>query len=206
MKKILIIEDQPQMRRKLAMILEREHFQVAAAPNGLIGLDLARSDPPDLVICDVMMPELDGHGVLARLREEENTKRIPFIFLTAKGENQDIRTGMNLGADDYLTKPVPTNELLEAIEARLERAQQQQGFSPDFKSAAPLEKLGLSVREAEILLWVAQGKSNFEIGMILEISAATVKKHLVHTYQKLGVESRNAATLNALRILSTKTE
>lgn len=206
MNKILIIEDQPQMRRKLAMILEREHFQVAAAPNGLIGLDLARSDPPDLVICDVMMPELDGYGVLARLREEEKTKRIPFIFLTAKGENQDIRTGMNLGADDYLTKPVPAHELIEAIEARLERAQQQQGFSPDFRSAAPLERLGLSMREAEILLWVAQGKSNFEIGMILGISAATVKKHLVHTYQKLGVESRNAATLSALQVLSTNSE
>jgi DNA-binding NarL/FixJ family response regulator len=203
MNKILIIEDQPQMRRKLAMILERENFQVSAAPNGLIGLDMARSDPPDLVICDVMMPELDGYGVLARLREEESTQRIPFIFLTAKGENQDIRTGMNLGADDYLTKPVPSDELLEAIEARLERAQQQQGFSPDFRSAVPLERLGLSVREAEILLWVAQGKSNFEIGMILGISAATVKKHLVHTYQKLSVETRNAATLSALRVLSS---
>jgi DNA-binding NarL/FixJ family response regulator len=110
---------------------------------------------------------------------------------------------MNLGADDYLIKPVLVDDLLEAIEARLERAQQQKGFHADFTSAGPLEKLGLSPREAEILLWVAQGKSNFEIGLILQISAATVKKHLVHTYEKLGVESRNAATLRALEMLSS---
>ena len=203
MNKILIIEDQPQMRRKLAMILERENFQVAVAPNGLIGLDMVRNDPPDLILCDVMMPELDGHGVLDHLRTQEATKRIPFIFLTAKGEWQDIRTGMNLGADDYLTKPVPADDLIEAIEARLERAEQQKGFCADFKSAAPLEKLGLSPREAEILLWVAQGKSNYEIGLILQISASTVKKHSIHIYEKLGVESRNAATLCALKLLSS---
>jgi len=202
--KILIIEDQPQMRRKLAMILERENFQVAAAPNGLIGLDMVRNDPPDLILCDVMMPEMDGYGVLEQLRSQEFTKRIPFIFLTAKGEWQDVRSGMNLGADDYLTKPVPADELLEAIEARLVRAQQQlpKGLSLDFKSSVPLEKLGLSPREAEILLWIAQGKSNYEIGMILQISATTVKKHAVHIYEKLGVESRNSATVRALETLS----
>jgi len=204
MKKILIIEDQPQMRRKLAMILEREDFQVAVAPNGLIGLDMVRSAPPDLILCDVMMPEMDGYGVLEHLRTQEATQRIPLIFLTAKGEWQDIRTGMKLGADDYLTKPVPAEDLIEAIEARLERAEQQKGFCADFKSATPLEKLGLSPREAEILLWVAQGKSNYEIGLILQISAATVKKHLVHAYEKLGVETRNAATLCALKLLSSQ--
>ena len=203
MKKILIIEDQPQMRRKLAMILEREHFQVMVAPNGLIGLDLVRGDPPDLILCDVMMPELDGYGVLEHLRTQESTRQIPFIFLTAKGEWQDIRAGMNLGADDYLTKPVPVADLLEAVAARLERASQQRGFSADFASASPLEKLGLSPREAEILLWVAQGKTNYEIGIILDISAATAKKHLVHIYEKLGVESRNSATLCALKCLSS---
>jgi DNA-binding NarL/FixJ family response regulator len=204
MNKILVIEDQPQMRRKLAMILERENYIVAVAPNGLIGLDMVRSEPPDLILCDVMMPELDGHGVLEHLRNQEATKRIPFIFLTAKGEWQDIRTGMNLGADDYLTKPVPADDLIEAIEARLERAEQQKTFCADFSSAVPLEKLGLSPRESEILLWVALGKSNYEIGLILQISAATVKKHLVHTYEKLGVETRNAATLCALKRLSSQ--
>ena len=108
---------------------------------------------------------------------------------------------MNLGADDYLVKPVRVDDLLEAITARLERAQQQANFTADFKSAVPLEKLGLSVREAEVLLWVAQGKSNYETAIILAISAATVKKHLENIYAKLGVGGRNGATLQALAVL-----
>jgi DNA-binding NarL/FixJ family response regulator len=204
MKKILVIEDEPVTGENLCDILEMEGFQPLLAVNGRQGLELALREMPDLILCDVMMPELDGHAVLECLRSREAARRIPFIFLTARGERQDIRAGMNLGADDYLIKPVLVDDLLEAIEARLERAQQQKGFCADFKSAGPLEKLGLSAREAEILLWVAQGKSNFEIGLILQISAATVKKHLVHTYEKIGVESRNAATLTALQILSAK--
>ena len=184
MNKILIIEDQPQMRRKLAMILEREHFVVATAPNGLIGLDMARSEPPDLVVCDIMMPELDGYAVLEALRADEATATIPFIFLTAKGERVDQRAGMSIGADDYLTKPVMKEDLLGSIHARLKRREreeqrlqeklQQASFNPEFDSPARLETLGLSPREAEILNWVAQGKSNAETGVILHISETTV--------------------------------
>ena len=204
MKKILIIEDEPSTRENLCEILELEGFASHAAANGKTGMAAALSELPDLILCDVTMPELDGHGVLSALRAEPATRQIPFIFLTAKGERQDVREGMNLGADDYLIKPVDVDDLLAAIEARLERSQQQAGFNPDFKSAVPLEKLGLTPREAEILLWVAQGKSNFETGIILTISATTVKKHLVHIFEKLGVESRNAATLQALEILSSE--
>jgi len=109
---------------------------------------------------------------------------------------------MNLGADDYLVKPAKVDDLLEAIAARLERASQHGGFTANFSSAAPLEKLGISLREAEILLWVAQGKSNYEASVILNISAATVKKHLENIYAKLGVEGRNGASLRAIEILS----
>jgi len=110
---------------------------------------------------------------------------------------------MNLGADDYLIKPVRVDDLLATIEARLERAQQRTGFNANFTSSQPLEKLGLSTREAEILLWVAQGKTNSEVGVILSITSATVKKHLEHIYEKLGVEGRNPATLRALEVLSS---
>jgi DNA-binding NarL/FixJ family response regulator len=204
MKKILIIEDEPATRENLCEILEMEGFAPFAAANGKTGVAAALRELPDLILCDVTMPELDGHGVLSVLRAETATRQIPFIFLTAKGERQDVREGMNLGADDYLIKPVDLDDLLGAIEARLERSQQQAGFNPDFNSSVPLEKLGLTPREAEILLWVAQGKSNFETGIILGISAATVKKHLVHVFKKLGVESRNSATLRALEILSSE--
>jgi DNA-binding NarL/FixJ family response regulator len=204
MKRILVIEDEPAMRSNLHDILELENFQPLLAANGQDGIAVAKHELPDLILCDVLMPEQDGHEVLAALRADAATARIPFIFLTAKGEHADIRAGMNLGADDYLVKPVLVDDLLEAIAARLERAQQQGGFNADFKSAKPLEQLGLSVREAEILLWVAQGKSNYETAVILTISAGTVKKHLEHIYEKLGVEGRNAATLCALELLSER--
>jgi len=202
MKKILVIEDEPAMRGNLRDILELENFSPLLAANGSEGIAAAKCELPDLILCDVLMPKQNGHEVLEALRADPATARIPFIFLTAKGEHADVRTGMNLGADDYLVKPVKVDDLLEAIAARLERAQQNGSFKADFKSAKPLERLGLSVREAEILLWVAQGKSNFETGVILNISGATVKKHLEHIYEKLGVEGRNSAALRALEILA----
>src|SRR6266853_5785000 len=160
-----------------------------------------------------MMPGLEGNGVLQALRAEPQTATIPFIFLTAKGEKLDQRVGMNLGADDYLVKPVGKEDLIAAISARLQRQQQHEentqsqlsqiSFTPDFSSAVPLESLGLSRREAEVWLWIAQGKNNEEIGIILGTSRNTIKKHVLHLLEKLGVESRNTAAIRALEILSS---
>ena len=207
--KILVIEDQTVMRENLVTLLEFEGFAVGSAANGRQGLLLAQAAPPDLVLCDVMMPDLDGYGVLEQLRREPATRQVLFIFLTAKGERADIRSGMNLGADDYLVKPVTHAELLEAIAARLERQRVvdlQRDRSPDFRSALPLEALGLTPREAEVLLWVAQGKGNRDTGLLLEMSEATVKRHLLHIFQKLGVETRTAAALRAIEMLSAAVE
>lgn len=205
-KRILIIEDEPEMRRNLGMILRLEGFTPLAAENGRIGLQLAAAEKPDLILCDVMMPELDGHGVLAALRANPDTEAVPFIFLTARGEKPDIRSGMNLGADDYLTKPVSKAELLAAIESRLKRADQLAGdFNPNFDSYAPLEQqLGLTPRVAETLLWLAQGKTNGDIALILGISEATVKKHVLDIFARLGVETRSAATLRAIEVLGRR--
>jgi DNA-binding NarL/FixJ family response regulator len=205
MKKILVIEDEPEMRRNLVTILRLEKYEPLSAENGRIGLELAIKEKPDLILCNVMMPELDGHGVLKSLRENSGTASIPFIFLTAKGEKIDQRNGMNLGADDYLTKPVAKAELLEAIVARLRRQEQQakNEFKPDFSSHEPLLSLGLTPRAAETLLWVAQGKTNMDIATILGISESTVKKHLLEIFDKLNVETRSAATLRALEVLSS---
>jgi DNA-binding NarL/FixJ family response regulator len=115
-----------------------------------------------------------------------------------------MREGMNLGADDYLVKPVSQAELLEAIAARLERQRVialQQTHAPNFGSATPLEALGLTPREAEVLLWVAQGKGNGDIGLLLDISEATVKRHLLHIFAKLNVETRTSAALLAFQTL-----
>jgi DNA-binding NarL/FixJ family response regulator len=210
---ILLIEDHPPMRENLTLMLEMEGFTVLAADQGRLGLSMARDHLPDLILCDVMLPGLDGYGVLEALRAHADTATIPFIFLTAKGEKIDQRLGMNLGADDYLVKPVAREEVLSAISARLKRQQHhekrtldqlnQVRFSPDFSSATPLESLGLSPRESEVLLWIAQGKNNEEIGIILGASRNTIKKHVVRILEKLQVESRNAAAIKALEILSS---
>src|SRR5687767_5848890 len=140
MKKILVIEDEPEMRRNLLTILKLEKFIGLGAENGRAGVEMAKKEKPDMVLCDVMMPELDGYGVLEALRNDPALVTVPFIFLTAKGEKRDVRSGMNLGADDYLTKPVAKADLLSAIHARLARQAQQATaeFKPDFTSSAPL--------------------------------------------------------------------
>jgi DNA-binding NarL/FixJ family response regulator len=197
------------MRRNIATILRLERFDVTQAENGRVGLDLVKKDLPDLILCDVMMPELDGHGVLQELRKDTKTANVPFIFLTAKGEKADQRSGMDLGADDYLTKPVAKADLLSAIAARLKRTDQllsSGSLTPNFDSPEPLLALGLTPRVAEVLLWVAQGKTNADIATILGISEWTVKKHVLEIFERLGVETRTAASLRAIEVLSSKRE
>jgi DNA-binding NarL/FixJ family response regulator len=208
-KTILVIEDEPEMLRNILTILEMEGFNTLKAANGRDGVALATEHLPDLIVCDVMMPELDGHGVLNVLRAREETRGLSFIFLNARGERSDVREGMNLGADDYLTKPVDADELLEAIRARLERHQEkaeaamaQAEFTADFSSAEPLEALGLTPREAEVLLWIAQGKSNPDIAIILGAAEGTVRKHVERVLEKLSVENRGTAAMRAVEVLS----
>ncbi len=122
MKTILIIEDDADMRENTAEILELASYRVLKAENGRRGVDIARKELPDLVLCDIMMPELDGFGVLHLLGRNPATAEIPLIFLSAKAERSDVRKGMELGADDYLTKPFEESELLNAIEGRLKRS------------------------------------------------------------------------------------
>ena len=119
MKKILLIEDDKVVRENTAELLELANYKVATANNGKSGLVEAKKHVPDIIICDIMMPELNGYGVLQILSKDISTKHIPFIFLSAKSEHKDIRKGMNLGADDYITKPFDESELFSAIESRL---------------------------------------------------------------------------------------
>ena len=121
MKKILLIEDDTVMRENTAEILELAQYQVTTAINGKKGVQIAKELHPDLIICDIMMPELDGYGVLHVLSKDPALASIPFIFLTAKVEKSELRKGMDLGADDYLTKPFEETELLNAIEARFKK-------------------------------------------------------------------------------------
>src|SRR4051812_39373270 len=121
-KKIVLIEDNKSVRENIVEILELAEYQVSAAPNGKKGVDLVLKETPDLIICDIMMPELDGYGVLHMLSKNAKTSSIPFIFLTAKADRTDFRKGMEMGADDYITKPFDDIELLNAVETRLKKS------------------------------------------------------------------------------------
>ena len=123
MKRILIIEDNTEVRENIAELLELSNYEVIEAKDGKIGVQKTLEHKPDLILCDVMMPELDGFGVLRILDKKTETADIPFIFLTAKAEKTDFRKGMNLGADDYITKPFDDVELLDAIEMRLKKSE-----------------------------------------------------------------------------------
>jgi CRP-like cAMP-binding protein/ActR/RegA family two-component response regulator len=129
MRKILVIEDNLEVRENLQEILEISGYQVLAAEDGTVGVDLAAQEHPDLIICDVMMPKLDGFGVLNILSKRPDTSDIPFVFLTAKTEKDDFRRGMNLGADDYVTKPFYKDELLTVVETRLRKSERLRKFN-----------------------------------------------------------------------------
>jgi len=196
MKTILIIEDDAGLRENLRDVLRLEGFAVHEAADGLAGITVATELRPDLIVCDIAMPGADGHQVLTALKANPATAGIPFVFLTARSDHVDIRRGMNLGADDYLGKPVELDDFLGAVRARIQRAAEHRDASqrlilPETPDA--LRVLGMTPREAEILFWITQGKSNPEIAIILTMQLVTVKKHVQNILQKLGVENRTAA-------------
>lgn len=123
MVKVLVIEDEMEIRANLLELLALEGYDIIGADNGVTGVIGAMEHSPDIILCDVMMPELDGYDVLSTLRQEPKTASIPFIFLTALADKGDIRQGMSLGADDYLTKPFTCTEVLSAIKMRLRKRQ-----------------------------------------------------------------------------------
>ena len=143
MKKILVIEDEEQVRENLVDLLDAEDYEAIGAENGRVGVSRATGDLPDLILCDVMMPELDGYGVIDELRKNPETAAIPFIFLTAKAEKADRIKGMELGADNYLSKPFSREELLAAIAARLHKQ-----AAIELRSQKKLEELRHNIARA----------------------------------------------------------
>jgi DNA-binding NarL/FixJ family response regulator len=203
MKTVLVIEDEPHMRTNLATLLRLEGYQVLEAANGRLGVEAALSGRPDIILCDISMPDMDGLTVISIIRGTPGLAAVPFIFLTARGDPRDVRAGMKLGADDYLPKPFTATDLLDAIGARMNRVQaMHDAVQPSFESSDPLIELGLTPTESKVLLWIAQGKSNADVAAILEMSIGTVKKHLQHIFDKLGVDNRASAMLIAREALT----
>ena len=160
-KKILVIEDDKTVRENIVSLLTEEDYNVNASGSGDEGIMLAKKILPDLIICDIMMKGTDGYQVLKQLSFDHSTRSIPFIFLTAKVEKEDIRLGMNLGADDYLFKPFDAEELLKAISSRLKRVETLKAdYEPDEESEAAKkysmdDKLFIQVNKIPVLINIA---------------------------------------------------
>ena len=151
MTKILIVEDELFVRENIVDLLEAEDFEVFSTENGILGILWAQENLPDLIICDVMMPEINGHEVIEEIRKLPETALTPFIFLTAMSDKDDIRQGMELGADDYLTKPFTRNELLSAISSRLlKHAKVMEQYNEEHQKVEILERQLQEIKELQI--------------------------------------------------------
>jgi DNA-binding NarL/FixJ family response regulator len=185
---ILCIEDDPDTAELIQEVLHEENYKVTLAANGMEGLE-ALSFPPDLVLCDIDMPELSGLELFKRARASGKLpSKIPFIFITAFGHRSMQLEARRLGCDDYITKPLDFELLIEIIRHRLRRGQEQEGSKPEFE---------LTPREVQTLLWVARGKSSAEIAVILEVAERTVNFHIDNVIRKMGVATRVQAAVKA---------
>lgn len=207
MKKILVIEDDSGIRESICQILETEGFMVESAPDGDSGLTKALSIQPDIILCDVVMPGMDGYAVISRLKENALTETIPFVFLTGKSDPDDIRRGMNLGADDYLYKPFTSDELLSAIQLRLKKNEALRQRS-EMRMNALRDSIGFSMPHelntplAAILGFAETIQSDHELlssedvremaGYIIDSAARlreTIKKFLMFTHLQILAEN-----------------
>lgn len=205
---ILIVDDEPVILDSLSDILCVHGFQVLKASNGLEALEILRDQIPDLILTDIMMPEMNGYQLYNRIRQNPEWVWIPLIFLTAKGEAEDIRFGKELGADDYLMKPIDAEDLIAAILGKLRRYTEldQESSSPTEQSEhgipAPSNAsdfpVDLTPREVEVLRHMVVGLNNTEIAEVLFIETSTVKTHVSNILLKLGVSNRVKAVRFAI--------
>ncbi len=207
---ILLVEDEVSLREILRDILVIDEYVVHTASNGEQALSMLAEITPDIIICDIKMPKMDGYQFLTAARKNVNFQETPFIFLSAKVEQEDVRSGMNLGADDYLLKPVKRDVLIGAIEARLNRSQQirslkerqaVQKFESTYSYSAEQirVKIGtLSKSESKILKLISEGNTSGEIAAKLFISPKTVENHRYNIARKLDVSGSHSVLSFAL--------
>lgn len=187
MKKILLIEDEADILANMNYILTAKGYKVLTALDGLNGFEIAKNESPDLIISDIMMPGYDGYELKAKIDSNKKTKSIPFIFLTAKTEMQDLRVGMNLGADDYLVKPVKTEELLKSIEARLKRISQFDNGKKKTASvskAVPTNRILVTQNKKQVILKLDEIKYISAEGLYTQIYTRENKKYLLRKLLK----------------------
>jgi len=202
---ILIVEDDLSVRSAIEDMLQVNGFRVRGAANGFEALALMREEPPDLILADIIMPEMNGYQLFSRVREKAAWLWIPFIFLTAKDDAGDVRYGRELGVDDYIKKPFEPEDLLAVVRGKLGRfdqlthdARNTRPLVGDADDRAALKRAvnSLSGREREVLMLICGGLSNAQIAKRMMIAVSTVKTHVAHILAKLGAHNRvEAATL-----------
>ncbi|NCJ05710.1 response regulator [Synechococcales cyanobacterium C] len=192
--KLLLIDDDPNLVLLVKDYLELRGYEVATARNGQEALQVLAAEIPNLIICDVMMPEMDGYSFVKRVRENPQTSWLPVLFLSAKGQTQDRVTGLNTGADVYMVKPFEPDELVAQIEASLKQASriiQQRGsaLEGEVTIQVPFD-VELTPTEQKVLQFVAKGMSNREIATDLSVSQRTVESHVSNMLGKTGLSNR----------------
>ncbi len=197
MSKILVVEDDYNIRSNIAEILEINGYTPVAASDGAEALSILSNNLPDLIISDVLMPNVSGLELKQQLQTSNTLKEIPFIFLSAKADLRDIREGMNLGADDYLTKPFKLNDLLSTVKLRLEKRKADTTLNPvsfqDNQIAELKQKLAaFSASEKKVLALLAQNMSSVEIGKKLFLSTKTVQNHRANMARKIKLSGSNS--------------
>lgn len=205
---ILIVDDEQTILESLTDIFALEGFQVLPASSGSEALEILREHQPDLIIADIMMPEMNGYQFYQRVRQSPNLLLIPFVFLTAKGGPEDVRYGKELGVDDYIQKPIRADDLISAVFGKLSRYEQlaqasqtiingDEGRQADDLNAALAE--ALTPRELDVLRHMTRGMTNLEIAEAMFIEVSTVKTHVSNLLSKMGVSNRVEAVSLAMR-------
>jgi DNA-binding NarL/FixJ family response regulator len=199
---ILVIEDDPTIRSNIELILQMEGFVVHTACDGSEGLAKVPGKHPDLILCDILMPGMNGHMLLEELKSESSLADIPFIFITALAERADVRRGMTAGADDYLTKPFSADELIAAVTGRIQRHStiRLHSLKTSFQKEHAILRQKITSREQEVLKMVGHGATSKEIADTFGISLRTVEVHRSNLMRKLN--ANNAALLTRWAVIA----
>ncbi|MCC5896775.1 MAG: response regulator transcription factor [Phormidium sp. BM_Day4_Bin.17] len=193
-KRLLLIDDDPNLILLVKDFLEFRGYEVTAAENGREALEILEETIPELIICDVMMPEMDGYGFVKKVRENPKTSWVPVIFLSAKGQSQDRVKGLNTGADVYMVKPFEPDELVAQVESSLQQAARLMARKFSGQDNAPPLKVRSGVEltptELKVVQWVARGMANREIALEMKVSQRTIESHVSNMLGKTGLHNR----------------
>ena len=193
-KRLLLIDDDPNLILLVRDYLEFRGYEVLTADNGKEALNLLTQNLPDMIICDIMMPEMDGYALIENVRQDQRTSWIPVLFLSARGQSQDRIKGLNLGADVYMVKPFEPEELVALVESSLKQTNRlllyTDGIGDDSSPIQVAATVELTPTELKVVQLVARGSANREIALQMNVSQRTIESHVSNMLGKTGLTNR----------------